>query len=153
MVWGFKSCNFVHSANARPFVLSFLPFEFPSRRHLELWRNRAVPCPGHRNCLEKWRMKGNSVSNLSASSLNIPAIITRNQAQMRYSRVRIRPTDCQPLIGASVRNARLLLWRKRSSVSAADRSKMLLFSVAISSIWIVSQITLILKLFVLTKQF
>ena len=45
MVWGFKSCNFVHSANARPFVLRFLPFEFPSRRHLELWRNRAVPCP------------------------------------------------------------------------------------------------------------
>ena len=150
MVWGFKSCNFVHSANARPFVLCFLPFEFPSC-HLKLWCNRAVPCPGHRNCLEKsWRMKGNSVSNLSALSLNIPAISTRNQAQIRYSRVGIRPTDCQPQLGASVRNASTL---KKEIECAADRSKMLLFSVTISSIWVVSQITLILKLFVLTKQF
>ena len=54
MVWGFKSCNFVHSANARPFVLRFLPFEFPSRRHLELWRNRAVPCPDPHTC-QRWQ--------------------------------------------------------------------------------------------------
>ena len=37
-------CNFGHSANARSFVLRFLPIEFPSFRHLELWRKRAVPC-------------------------------------------------------------------------------------------------------------
>ena len=48
------------------------------------------------------------MSNLSALSLNIPAISTWNQAQIRYSRVRIRPTDCQPLLGASVRNASTL---------------------------------------------
>ena len=53
-VWGFKSCNFVHSANARPFVLGFWPFQvrIPKTHHLELWRK--VPCPGpSNNCTKK----------------------------------------------------------------------------------------------------
>ena len=34
--WEFKSCNFVHRVNHRPFALRFWPFQFPSLRHLEL---------------------------------------------------------------------------------------------------------------------
>ena len=92
MVWGFKNCNFVHSANARPFVLRFWPFKVTSRRHLELWPSCAQPCPDPSKLMHrKITTKESSVPKLLDSSRDIRVIISQNRARMRCNWVRMNP--------------------------------------------------------------
>ena len=94
MVLGFKSFNFVHSASTRPFVLRFWPFQFPSRRHLEMWCNCVLPCPGPLKIVQrKMAAKESSESNLLASSRNIGVIISQNEARMKCNWVRMSKND------------------------------------------------------------
>ena len=89
MIWGFKSCNFVHSANARLFVSNF-----PAAPIL----NYDVCWPQQKLCIEKWRLK-----KPLASSRNTRAIISQSQARMRCNSVRMSPKDVQSLTGGSLR--------------------------------------------------
>ena len=114
MVWGFKSCNFVLSSNARPFVLRFWSFEFPSRCHLEL---------REKLCKKKVATKESSVPKALPSSRNIRVIISQNHTRMRCMQL---GEDWfkrfQSLLGGSLRTARLPHdQRKRSSVHICCR--------------------------------
>ena len=43
MVWGVKSCNYVHSGSASPFVLRVWPFKCPSHHHLKRQSHAEAP--------------------------------------------------------------------------------------------------------------
>ena len=55
----------------------------------------------------KMATKEGSVPKLLALSRNIRVIISQNQARMRCKWVRMTPKDFRPLIGGSLRKARL----------------------------------------------
>ena len=81
------------------------PSNFPAATILNY--DVVVHCRTQAPVKRKMATTESSVSNPLASSRNIRVIISQNQARMRCNWMRMSPKDFRPLIGVSLRKARL----------------------------------------------